>query len=435
MQNKILILLLLSIIYLPIAQAEEISVVSADTTWSLNLSDATEVGRLVGDPGVMVVKYADAITYNPLGNPSDVVIGPEGPDVMVVKYADAITYNPLENPSEIDRLAGEPGVMVVKYADTFTYYPLENMNPPPTPQISSITPNQTAAGTFDLTINGNYFDSSGAVDQIYWKADQHFVGNGTIKTRSATQIVVTESMANATPGAYVIKVKNSDGNISNGADLTITAQPFKSVVSFSPQNVELQPGSSQNVQIMMSEVPSVGLSGSNITVSVLDPAVANITAVSSPAWNGIPGNSTSTIPSSSVWIKAVNFGQIHPGDTNVSLGNITITGKSAGTTNLSIVPTAIEDNVGDPINADVITGNIHVVLIPVFPGCTKTPTDPNNDGFYEDINGNGRLDFADVVTYYNNMAWITQNGMVAYFDYNKNGRIDFNDVVRLYNMH
>jgi PKD repeat protein len=79
--------------------------------------------------------------------------------------------------------------------------------------------------------------------------------------------------------------------------------------------------------------------------------------------------------------------------------------------------------------------NVSAPVLPVFPGCTKTPVDPNNDGLYEDINGNERLDFSDVVTYYNNIAWITQNGPVAYFDYNKNVRIDFNDVVKLYNMH
>ena len=82
--------------------------------------------------------------------------------------------------------------------------------------------------------------------------------------------------------------------------------------------------------------------------------------------------------------------------------------------------------------------NINVLAklsLPIFPGYTKPPLDLNNDGLYEDINGNGRLDFADVVTYYNNLAWITQNGLIPYFDYNHNGRIDFNDVVKLYNMH
>lgn len=71
----------------------------------------------------------------------------------------------------------------------------------------------------------------------------------------------------------------------------------------------------------------------------------------------------------------------------------------------------------------------------IFPGCTKPPLDPNSDGLYEDINGNGKLDFSDVVTYYNDITWITQNGLVTYFDYNKNSRIDFNDVIMLYNMH
>jgi len=90
------------------------------------------------------------------------------------------------------------------------------------PTIISITPTQTTAGTFDLTINGNNFDS-GAVDQIYWKADGHLVGHGAIKSRTSSRIVVTESMAGATLGVYVIKVKNSDGKESNGVELTINA--------------------------------------------------------------------------------------------------------------------------------------------------------------------------------------------------------------------
>jgi PKD repeat protein len=73
-------------------------------------------------------------------------------------------------------------------------------------------------------------------------------------------------------------------------------------------------------------------------------------------------------------------------------------------------------------------------VLPIFPDSTKSPTDPNNDGLYEDINGNIRIDFKDVVAYYNNMDWIGQSGLIAYFDYNRNGRIDFKDVVKLYNM-
>jgi hypothetical protein len=72
--------------------------------------------------------------------------------------------------------------------------------------------------------------------------------------------------------------------------------------------------------------------------------------------------------------------------------------------------------------------------IPVFPGYSKPPTDPNHDSLYEDVNGNGILDFDDVSAYYDNMDWIGNNAPVALFDYNKNGLVDFDDVVKLYDM-
>jgi PKD repeat protein len=85
-------------------------------------------------------------------------------------------------------------------------------------------------------------------------------------------------------------------------------------------------------------------------------------------------------------------------------------------------------------NSKLATINVLKLEPPVFPGCTNPPTDPDHDGRYEDINGNGRLDFNDVVIYYNNMDWIKENDLVAFFDYNKNSLIDFNDVLKLYNL-
>ena len=79
------------------------------------------------------------------------------------------------------------------------------------------------------------------------------------------------------------------------------------------------------------------------------------------------------------------------------------------------------------------TGYI-MVKVGVFPlpGYPNPPTDPDHDGIYEDINGNNRLDFADVVLYFNRMEWIAANEPVSAFDLNRNGRIDFADIVRLF---
>jgi len=117
MPNKLLLSFLLLVLGTHIALAEEISVVDADTVWNLTLDDATDVGRLVGEPTLMVVKYADAFSYKSLEDATSVGRLVGEPGVMVVKYADAINYKPLENANDVDRLVGEPSVIVVKYAD------------------------------------------------------------------------------------------------------------------------------------------------------------------------------------------------------------------------------------------------------------------------------------------------------------------------------
>jgi DNA-binding beta-propeller fold protein YncE len=71
--------------------------------------------------------------------------------------------------------------------------------------------------------------------------------------------------------------------------------------------------------------------------------------------------------------------------------------------------------------------------IPSLPTSGNAPRDLTGDGLYEDLNGNGNLDFNDVVLFFNNMDWITDNEPVSAFDFNKNGQIDFNDIVILFN--
>jgi beta propeller repeat protein len=71
--------------------------------------------------------------------------------------------------------------------------------------------------------------------------------------------------------------------------------------------------------------------------------------------------------------------------------------------------------------------------IKVVPGGSGTPHWLKTEGKFDDVNGNGRLDFADVTLYFNQMAWIEANEPVSAFDYNGNGRIDFADVTWLFN--
>ena len=72
-------------------------------------------------------------------------------------------------------------------------------------------------------------------------------------------------------------------------------------------------------------------------------------------------------------------------------------------------------------------------IVVMVPGGVGLPTDTDGDGVYDDVNGNRRRDFADVVLDFNQMGWIAANEPVAAFDCNDNGRIDFADVVWLFN--
>jgi hypothetical protein len=67
-----------------------------------------------------------------------------------------------------------------------------------------------------------------------------------------------------------------------------------------------------------------------------------------------------------------------------------------------------------------------------LPGYANPPTDPDSDGLYEDLNGNGRKDGNDVQLFFQHLEWIAANEPLSAFDFNGNGRIDGNDVQLLF---
>ncbi len=69
---------------------------------------------------------------------------------------------------------------------------------------------------------------------------------------------------------------------------------------------------------------------------------------------------------------------------------------------------------------------------PMVPGGAGRPADLNGDGWCEDVNGNGRTDFADVTLLFTELDWCAANEPIAIFDFNGNGRLDFADVTLLF---
>jgi len=343
------------------------------------------------------------------GSRSGVSFTPDGKKVYVVGNGTVSVIDAATN--EVITTILDAGIIPVAFGQFIV--------PPPTVSpVANFTSNVTL-GIPPLSVQ--FTDLS--ENAVGWNWD--FGDGGTSTDQNPVHTYITE-------GIYTVNLtaSNAIGTDSKSAIITVSGENV--AISFDPQIVEVRAGSSQEVQIVMDEVPD-GLSGFNITVSISDSEIAEITAVSFPDWGMLPRNST--VPSGSIWIKAADLGsQVGPGDTNVLLGTITLTGKKEGTSDLNIPRTMINDDTGSLITPLVNTGTVRVIVLPAFPGYTNLPTDLDQDGLFEDINGNGMLDFDDVVAYYDNMEWIEENVPLEFFDYNENGLIDFDDVVKLYDM-
>jgi PKD repeat protein len=88
---------------------------------------------------------------------------------------------------------------------------------------------------------------------------------------------------------------------------------------------------------------------------------------------------------------------------------------------------------GTPVGPTPTPTQTPIPDLPVaLPGQSGNPTDPDNDGLYEDLNANGRTDFADVTLFFEHMEWVAEHEPVNLFDFNSNGRIDFADIQALF---
>lgn len=95
------------------------------------------------------------------------------------------------------------------------------------------------------------------------------------------------------------------------------------------------------------------------------------------------------------------------------------------------VPTQI------PTQVPTVTPTVTQTLSPsvgVQPlqGQNNQPRDLNNDGKYEDLNGDGVSNQTDVELYFRMIEWIASTEPVSAFDFSGNGRIDFTDILTLY---
>lgn len=146
---------------------------------------------------------------------------------------------------------------------------------------------------------------------------------------------------------------------------------------------------------------------------------ANTTSGYAPLSVGFTDDSTGS-PTSWAW----SWGDA---TANGTAQNPSHTYNTSGTYNVTLTATNCGGSDGETKLA-----YISVYELIAFPGCAAVPTDLDADGLYEDINGNTRKDWADIILFFKYRIWAAANEPPDAFDWNGNGIIDYKDVLMLY---
>ncbi|WP_455448775.1 alkaline phosphatase PhoX [Natrinema thermotolerans] len=199
-------------------------------------------------------------------------------------------------------------------------------------------------------------------------------------------------------------------------------------------SVAIRQDATAAAELTLSAVPD-GLAGGTVSVSVDHTDVAEITGATYHDALELTAGPTVSDDGSTVEFRFADIDEeIQPGATDVSVATVELEGTSMGTTDISVTVDSLDDDDGAPIESRPHTGVVVTGPPPIDGGAGGSgavPTDPDGDGRYEDVNGNERLDYDDIVLLFEEIEDDSGSLTVDAYDFNDNGRIDYDDVVEL----
>jgi hypothetical protein len=197
---------------------------------------------------------------------------------------------------------------------------------------------------------------------------------------------------------------------------------------------EISVGQSTTFDVVVSGVDG-GVGAFAVTVDTSDTSVATVTdaAVVAPGSSDDLATTEVDVTNSTATMEAALLDTEDTG--NVTVGTVTLTGQSTGAAGVGLTVQALGNESGSSYVAEDVSGaSLSVVQLPTVPGGEDTPGDADDDGVYEDVNGDGEVTVADVQALWDNRddASITANA--EFYDFNGDGTFDIVDVQALFDL-
>ncbi|WP_380678285.1 alkaline phosphatase PhoX [Salinigranum sp. GCM10025319] len=205
---------------------------------------------------------------------------------------------------------------------------------------------------------------------------------------------------------------------------------YQPPVSIDVSSVAVGQGDSVEAEVRVSHVPD-GLAGGEFSVSVADTSVVEIQGAGYPDAVGLSEKPAIADDASTATFRFADTDAVMQSeDTEFVVGTVTLAGMGAGVTDID-TSASLDDDAGAAIDVETRSG-VAMTGPSSVGSSASTPTDPDGDGFFEDVNGNGRVDYDDVVLLFNNLESQSVASNARAFDFNENDRLDYADIVTLY---
>lgn len=259
-----------------------------------------------------------------------------------------------------------------------------------------------------------------------------FEGDGTVDSTGKNPVHTYTA-----PGTYTVMLEALNGD---GGERTTKVGYVKVAerprILLEPDPISVTDRGQIPVRVLLDAAP-FGLSGYKVTLGLKDESRANFTGsvVFPPGLRPIdPAGDLGR--NATITFKAADVDHIvESGATRIPLGTVTITGERVGSTALKATVDLVTDDDGRSPVLEPMTVPVEVVPGPVLLPGGYLPRDLDDDGLYQDVNGNGRLDFNDVVVLFDTLDWLGDHPeYTAFFDFNRNVRTDYADVVGLFRL-
>jgi len=305
-------------------------------------------------------------------------------------------------------------------------------DPAPTFEVSNLQSPSTATVGDAVTVSGDITNSGDAdgTTTATLSVDGSTAGTSevTLSAGSSSTVSFEYDTTGLDAGSHTLTVSAGDDSAAGNLTLEEPATGGVTVSLSGPETMSLE--ETATVDVIVGGLPN-GLGGVDLSVSSGGPSAVSIVDVSVPGSGGLRRTSVADDGSSCDVLVASDTSL---GADAVTAASVTVAASGSGSTSLSLSVDSLGDPDGNSYEIDATSGlSIDVEGgIPPIVGA-ESPTDPDGDGVYEDVNGDGTTDVADVQALLDSFDGQTAQDNAAAFDFTDDGTLDVLDVIKLLN--